>query len=94
MHYMLHDTWFLKQMGISIKSGPYIATNLQVLEDAIHSTLLLPAEQSSTEFAASQKITTPLTLAILSGINNYSNEIYCDQISARSEVRSMKREVY
>ena len=54
----------------------------------------IPAEQSSTEFAASQKITTPLTLAILSGINNYSYEIYCDQISARSEVRSTKREVY
>lgn len=43
-----------------------------------------PAEQSSTEFTASQKITNPLTSAILSGFKNYSYDICSNQITAKS----------
>ncbi len=65
--------------------------DLQILEDSLRSTLI-PAVTGRLPFTASQKITSPLTSAILSGDNDYSYQIHLDQISAKSEVKSAKRE--
>ncbi len=65
--------------------------DLQILEDSLRSTLI-PAVTGRLPFTASQKITSPLTSAILSGDNDYSYQIHLDQISAKLEVKSAKRE--
>ena len=50
-----------------------------------------PAEQSTSQFTFSETITLPLTNAIMSGNATYSYDIFKDQLSAKSEVRSLKK---
>ena len=50
-----------------------------------------PTVQAVVEFDASSKVTASLTNAIVSGSTAYSYNIIADQIAAKSEVRSLKR---